>query len=446
MAQLLKLRPVLKNEEELEEERNLIFDLPRKKCEEMAPEVLRLNQKKEENPKVIQHRYHILKRILKRARYESVDTNIVPYLQDLDRSDKVVPNGEVSKRIYMDVFHSRNFDLYGNLRKGVKHPPRKYLELKALAELKNIEYTQEMDETKIEVEKISEEEEELLKRRKNIPKLTTDKWKISRVEIDYAPVGFANNPSQPFHSYGNEYFFSYDGNWLHGKMEGSGTYLYADDTTYVGHFHNNRPHGNGESRFKHGQHYVGEYENGTFDGRGVYTTPEGIKYEGEFMNGMRSGKGKLQFPSGLEYEGDFLNGKPHGRGKMTSKLTGWCWEGQFKEGGISGHGQIIRPPPNFSRSIYYWSEKKDPISLPALVVHFLREEEDNRLRLERAKHEIHAPLRGLLLRDYVNKIRTAYQTEKRQEKQKKMIEAQEKAREQKQKLQDARLKALAGET
>lgn len=58
--------------------------------------------------------------------------------------------------------------------------------------------------------------------------------------------------------------------------------------------------------------------------------------------------------------------------------------------------------------------------------HYLREEEEERVRLERAKHEIHAPLRGILLREYVNKIRNTYQQEKRTEKQRKMQEAIEK--------------------
>ena len=58
--------------------------------------------------------------------------------------------------------------------------------------------------------------------------------------------------------------------------------------------------------------------------------------------------------------------------------------------------------------------------------YFLREEEETRLSVERAKHEIHAPLRGLRLRDYVNKIRNTFQQEKRAEKQKKMQEAIEK--------------------
>ena len=61
-----------------------------------------------------------------------------------------------------------------------------------------------------------------------------------------------------------------------------------------------------------------------------------------------------------------------------------------------------------------------------MLSHFLKEEEEARARVERASHEINAPLRGMLLRDYVNKIRTTYHEEKRREKLKKIHDATEK--------------------
>jgi hypothetical protein len=54
---------------------------------------------------------------------------------------------------------------------------------------------------------------------------------------------------------------------------------------------------------------------------------------------------------------------------------------------------------------------------------FLKDEEEERVRLERASHEIHAPLRGIMLRDYVNRIRTTYHDEKKREKLHKIHEA-----------------------
>lgn len=52
----------------------------------------------------------------------------------------------------------------------------------------------------------------------------------------------------------------------------------------------------------------------------------------------------------------------------------------------------------------------------------MKEQEDARLHAERLKNEVHAPLRGLLLRDYVNAIRTSIHEERKQEKRNKINE------------------------
>jgi hypothetical protein len=62
---------------------------------------------------------------MKRARIELIDEKM-EHLVNLDEADKIVPDGEVSKKIYEDIFHSRDFDLCGNLMKpNISHPPRK---------------------------------------------------------------------------------------------------------------------------------------------------------------------------------------------------------------------------------------------------------------------------------------------------------------------------------
>lgn len=324
---LYRIRPMLKNEEELEEEKRMYFEIPRKTCEQICPsmERLRLNTKSSE----VQHRWHILKRILKRARYKQLDEMIIPHLVDLDRSEKVVPNGEVSKRIYNEIFHTRDFDLYGNIVRPTVQMPRKHLEMRYLATKLGIEYTQEMEKEVVDEKEILNEEEELLQRQRNRPKLTTAKWDIGQEAIYNAPVGLAKNPSEPYNSLGNEQYYSYDGHWKHGKMDGFGKYLFEDSCTYQGQFVDNRPNGKGTSTYPHGQVYKGEWKNGQYFGKGKYTTKDGVQYEGEYVFGKRHGVGKLEFPSGLYYEGEFFDGKPHGRGIMKSKLTGWAFDGNF---------------------------------------------------------------------------------------------------------------------
>lgn len=327
---LFKLRPMLKNEKELEEEKLLNFELPRKNCEQMSPEMERLRHMK---ASIQQHRWHILKRILKRARYKKIDQNIIPYLTDLDRSDKIVPEGEISKRIYYQVFHSRDFDLYGRLMRPIIQPPRKHQELRYLATKLGIEYTQPMIPEVVEVVEVEMDEEDamLLNSRQKKPTLKTEKWKIGTREHYHAPVGFSSNPGVTFNSLGLESFYSYDGTWKDGKMQGMGRYLFEDGCTYEGSFNNNRPDGEGVANYPHGQVYDGEWQNGQYYGKGTYTTKDGVRYEGDFVFGRRHGKGKISYPSGLTYEGDFFDGKPHGRGIMKSKLTGWAYDGSFEK-------------------------------------------------------------------------------------------------------------------
>lgn len=320
---------MLKTEEEKEEERNLIFVLPRKKCEQMSPEFKRLLANQDNT--AVQHRIHVLKRILRKAKYSKLDANIMPYLMDFDKSEFVVPEGEVSKRIYNEIFHSRNIDLYGNLRRTEKHQPRKHYELRLLATKMGVEFTQEMVGSYDEIKFVDEDESYLIPKKREVPKLVSEAWKIGQKELQYAPVGLSRNPKEAPNSLGNEFFYSYDGKWKDGKMEGLGTYLFEDGMTYEGHFLANRPHGRGTAKYSEGQVCNGDWRNGKLEGKATVTSIDYIKYEGYFMQGKRWGKGRLQYPSGMTYEGDFVDGKPYGRGVMKSALTGWSFEGSFEK-------------------------------------------------------------------------------------------------------------------
>jgi len=92
------------------------------------------------------------------------------------------------------------------------------------------------------------------------PPLTTQRHNLKEVEREWAPVGLANNPvggEANLKSEGNEKYYSYDGEWLKGKMHGYGKYLYDDGGTYVGEFQNNWPHGEGKKKYK--SHVVDKY-------------------------------------------------------------------------------------------------------------------------------------------------------------------------------------------
>lgn len=295
---LLKLRPILKSKQEKEAEKMLPFELPRKNCKQMSPALLNLQDVK--NREVIK-RWNILKKIMKRARVNQ-PKNVIKYLTNLDESDSINTGGEVSKKIYNNIFHSRNFNLYGTLKPNVKQPPRKHLELQALAEAAGIEYTQEKDDeyyermreresrkAKLLSSQIQEEEDEdednsdeeldeelneeernylmMLKKqkKKEQPKLVTQSWRIGAEPLKNPAVGLSRAPAPLSHSLGLESFYSFDGSWKSGKMEGSGTYLFEDSSTYSGYFHQNKPNGHGEALYSEGQKYVGDWVDGMME-------------------------------------------------------------------------------------------------------------------------------------------------------------------------------------
>lgn len=136
-----KRRPTNKTEAQLAEEMELYFELPRHKCEEIAPSMLRLKyQQKAEQTRVLR----ILKRIIKRARYKKASKHI-EHIVDFDKSESIIPHGEVSKRIYKDIFKQRDFNLYGGMVKKTAFNRQKIEDLKALASELGVEYTRQQE-------------------------------------------------------------------------------------------------------------------------------------------------------------------------------------------------------------------------------------------------------------------------------------------------------------
>jgi len=322
-TKILKLRPVAKTAEQMEEERMLIFELPRKTCAQIIPELVRM---KDINHHDHVHRMHILKKLMKIARIKGIDTKM-GHLENLDAAERVIPHGEVSKRMYNEIFKARDFDLYGNMWPPVTHPPRKHLELAVLASKMGIEFTQKAEQVYQEFNSDDESSDEEDRRKE---KLRTEKWKIGYVPHHNPPVGLADNPAPAYNSMGNEYFYSYDGEWKNGRMHGNGKYLFRDGMTYEGRFEEGKLEGEGTAFYPGGQKYVGNWRRSRYEGRGETYMLGGSKYVGEFEFGRRHGKGTLTFPSGLNYVGQFLDGQPHGRGVMTSALSGWSYDGSFE--------------------------------------------------------------------------------------------------------------------
>lgn len=127
------------------------------------------------------------------------------------------------------------------------------------------------------------------------------------------------------------------------------------------------PSGEGEMYFKDGRKYSGFFDEGKFNGLGRYIDSKGWCYEGLFIDGILIGKAtvihtdenknKIEYfgntnnfkkeGKGQEkcklyiYEGDFENNLKQGQGKLIYHSCKDQYEGEFKQGNITGRGKYI---------------------------------------------------------------------------------------------------------
>ena len=102
-------RPDESIDETIELEIKTFFELPRKSGHEMIPHLVRLKHQKKADR---QEAYKKLYRQLQRARNPRV-TDTMRHIIDLDKSDRIVPHGQISKKLFEGICQARDFDLYG---------------------------------------------------------------------------------------------------------------------------------------------------------------------------------------------------------------------------------------------------------------------------------------------------------------------------------------------
>ena len=417
----------------------MYFLLPRKRCEQIVPEILRL--KLTNRQKLQEHRLHIFKKMMKRNKIGKLN-EVLQHLIEFDKSEAIIPHGRASKKLYEDVFNLRDFDLYGRQMPKLVVSDATQNEMKRMAEEMGVVYTQENTGAEAEIHKIDifGDRTADLKR----PPLMTAPWKVGLADVTNPPVGFSKNPTQPVRSEGNEAFYSYDGTWEHGRMHGFGKYLYDDKHAYVGEMKNGYADGEGVAEYPGGVSYSGSWRKGRYEGYGKMQSSGGSMYEGQLISGRRHGRGLLRLPCGVEYEGEFIDGRFHGRGCMRSPLSKWSFEGEFSQGSIRGSGTLISPQGD--RIVRFVPPVHNvEILLPELVKNYLDEMEQAELRERNYRDELFAAARGDMLKRYVERARSALMEERTREKREAKLEAQRKLKEQMQRLNEARLKALAGE-
>eukprot|EP01012_Entosiphon_sulcatum_P022082 TRINITY_DN2699_c0_g1_i1.p1 TRINITY_DN2699_c0_g1~~TRINITY_DN2699_c0_g1_i1.p1 ORF type:complete len:197 (+),score=16.21 TRINITY_DN2699_c0_g1_i1:171-761(+) len=100
----------------------------------------------------------------------------------------------------------------------------------------------------------------------------------------------------------------YDGEWKEDKWEGQGKYI-GTEYSYEGEFSDNSFHGFGRMFwFRSRDSYEGEFLTGERNGTGTYKWASGASYTGLWENGRKHGKGVYTYPDGTVYDGSFDSG------------------------------------------------------------------------------------------------------------------------------------------
>ena len=186
------------------------------------------------------------------------------HVMEFDKSEGIIPHGEVSKYLYLEILKGRLFDLYGAKYHREMMSDKDEQEIALVARRMGMDY-KTVATAKAEVgarelrfiDIYGKKGMEELKR----PAITTPYFRIGLKEHYNPPVGFSKAPRGSLNSEGNEQYYSYDGAWLNGKMHGWGYYLYEDGGSYDGEFKDNWQEGEGTSRY-------------------VYRAPKVIKHKG----------------------------------------------------------------------------------------------------------------------------------------------------------------------
>lgn len=134
----------------------------------------------------------------------------------------------------------------------------------------------------------------------------------------------------------------YEGEVVDGRLNGLGTYIWADGDRYEGDFADDLPHGRGRYTWADGRRYEGQFEGGKRQGSGSLTWANGDRYDGGFVDNQMTGQGELQWSNGDRYQGGFAANERAGQGVMQWG-SGQRYEGTFRDGLMHGQGMYQWP-------------------------------------------------------------------------------------------------------
>ena len=113
------------------------------------------------------------------------------------------------------------------------------------------------------------------------------------------------------HDSTSDYFYTSD--FVAGKTNGIGEYIWSNNDVYVGSWRNGKFSGKGKFTWNYTYNeYEGNWRNGKASGKGKYTWATGDIYEGDWVSDKRTGKGKLSYANGDIYEGNWVKGEYQG--------------------------------------------------------------------------------------------------------------------------------------
>ena len=159
---------------------------------------------------------------------------------------------------------------------------------------------------------------------------------------------------------------SYEGDFLHGCMEGKGkinlspgckekggsdcdfiadTYINANDGfTYEGNFVQGKLHGYGILETSCGDKYEGNFQGGRFSGAGKLENKDGSRYCGKFVLGLKNDDhATLTYPDQSTYEGSFRSDKRNGHGILISSKGKTIYKGKWVGDKFCGAGEWNTP-------------------------------------------------------------------------------------------------------
>lgn len=128
---------------------------------------------------------------------------------------------------------------------------------------------------------------------------------------------------------------TYDGDWNNGQIEGIGTFTWANGKVYKGGQKNGKQHGRfdflilgkGKMIYADGDSYEGDWIEGNLEGSGSFKCSDGRSYVGGFKNHLQHGtltlifsivgKGRMIYADGKTYDGDWIQGKYQGYGTFV---------------------------------------------------------------------------------------------------------------------------------